>query len=46
MFKLILKEAILAALARFINGLSGKSRPPDSEAAFAATESVNGQGWA
>jgi hypothetical protein len=43
MFKLILKEAISAALSRFINRLSGKNCPPDSEAAFAATERVNGQ---
>jgi hypothetical protein len=43
MFKLILIEAIPAARSRFINRLSGKSYPLDREAAFAATESVNGQ---
>jgi hypothetical protein len=39
-FKLILKEAIPAALAHFINGLFGENCPPDGEAAFATTESV------
>lgn len=43
MFKLILKEASPAALVRFINGLFGKDYPPESGAAFAATESVSGQ---
>ncbi|MDR1219606.1 MAG: hypothetical protein LBK73_08365 [Treponema sp.] len=41
MFKLILKEAIPAALVRFINGLFDKGCPPESEVTFA--ESVNGQ---
>jgi hypothetical protein len=41
MFKAILHDASHPALVHFINGLFGKSYPPDSPVSFAATESVS-----